>query len=224
MLRADIDTIRRGAAVFIGGAIATAVSGVAVQAIVQPSTDLSDDFWRFPWSSAGAFVVVSLVYALMHVLVVVGLVAFGRSGVAGTSPAARAGVNLSVIGTLLLAAGELASLPIRNAHIDDTSAAIVGAVFGLGVLMSAVGLLVLGKATLSANRWQDWRRWTPLVAGVWTAVLVGVSMTKALPTGVAVYGLCLLGMAVALYSQPQPSEVGVTDSKSRSSGHAGLAR
>lgn len=45
----------------------------------------------------------------------------------------------------------------------------------------------------------------PLVAGLWTFVLIGLSMTKALPTGVAVYGVCLLAMAIALYTEPVPS-------------------
>lgn len=114
-------------------------------------------------------------------------------------------MSLSVLGTLLLAAGEVASLPIRNARLDDTSAGIVGAVFALGTVVSAVGLLVTGKTTLSARQWHGWRRYTPIAAGVWSTALVGIAATKALPAGVAVYGLCLLGMAVALYTQPAPS-------------------
>ncbi len=205
MTRTDTDTIRRGATVFMVGAASTFASGVLVQSVVQPSTAVSDDMWRYPWSNSGVFVVVSLFYIVFHLLVVTGLVTFGRSGVAGTSRAARTGVSLSVIGTLLLIAGEVASLPIRNARLDDTSAAIVGAVFAIGVLVSAVGLLITGKTTLSARQWQGWRRYTPLAAGLWTTALVGIAATKALPAGVAVYGLCLLGMAVALYTQPAPS-------------------
>jgi hypothetical protein len=186
------------------GAGATVVGGVLVRSVVQPSTDISDKMWRYPWSNNAAFVAVSLLYMAIHLLVVAGLVTFGRSGAAGTSRAARWGVPLSVIGTLLLAAGEAASLPIRKAHVDDPSAKIVVAVFALGVLVSAVGLLAAGRATLSARCWHAWRRYTPLVAGVWTTALVGISVTKALPAGVAIYGLCLLGMGIALYTQPAP--------------------
>ena len=36
-------------------------------------------------------------------------------------------------------------------------------------------------------------------------MLLGLdSTTKALPTGVAIYGLCLLALGVALYTQPTP--------------------
>ena len=194
----DLDTMRRGSTIFIAGALATAVSGLLVQAVVQPSTDISDKMWRYPWSSSGAFVAVSVLYIVLHLLIAIGLLTFGRSAAAGTTRAARTGVGLAVAGTLLLTIGEVASLPIRNAALDDTSAGVVGAVFGLGVLVSAVGFLVIGWTTLSAGAWQDWRRYTPLATGVWTTALIGISMTKALPAGVAVYGLCLLSMAVAL--------------------------
>src|SRR5204863_3000530 len=112
-------------------------------------TDISDEMWRYPWSNSGAFVAVSLLYIVFHLLVVVGLLTFGRSGVSGTNRAARTGVGLAVAGTLLLAIGEGSSSPIRNAALDDTSAQIVGAVFGFGVLVSAVGFLVTGWTTLA---------------------------------------------------------------------------
>lgn len=208
----DLDMTRRGATVFIVGATGTAVSGLVVQTIVQPSTDISDKMWRYPWSNSGAFVAVSLLYILLHLLVVVGLLTFGRSRAAGTSRAARTGVGLAVAGTMLLAIGEVASIPIRNAALDDTSASIVGAVFGFGVLVSAVGFLVTGRTTLAARSWQDWRRYTPLATGVWTTALVGISMTKALAGGVAIYGLCLLAMAVAFYTDPVEAKTPATPS------------
>jgi len=221
MPQTDADTIRRGAAVFMFGAAATAVSGLLIQTVVQPSTDVSDKMWRYPWSDSGTFIAVSLLYIVFHLLVVVGLAAFGRSGAAGTSRTGRVGIRLAVVGTMLLAAGEVASLPIRDASVHDTSAAVVGAAFGLGVLVSAIGLLTTGSATLSARRWEDWRRFTPLAAGLWTTVLLGINMTKALPSGVAIYGLCLLAMAIALYSDPLPgaasdsSSGGVPDFEAR---------
>ena len=43
------------------GAAATAFSGIVVQAAIQPATNVPDDRWSYPWSSA-ALVPVSLVY------------------------------------------------------------------------------------------------------------------------------------------------------------------
>lgn len=172
---------------------------------IQPSTDISDDMWRYPWSSSGAFVAFSIFSAALHGLLIVGLLAFGRSGVAGRSRASSSGLVLAVAGTALLLVGELASIPIRDAEVGDTSAGIVGAVFGVASILSAMGFLLLGRATLRAGVWHDWRRFTPLVTGIWTTALVLLAFTKALHGGVGVYGLCLLAMAVALYTEPAPT-------------------
>jgi hypothetical protein len=198
---------RRAAIAFMGAAAATAVAGAVLQFGLQPATELSDDMWRYPWSSSGAFVAFSLFSALLHGLVIAGLVAFGRSGAAGRSRAASGGVALTIAGTALLLVGELASIPIRDAEIYDTGAATVGAIFGLASIASTVGFLVVGRATLRAGVWHDWRRFTPLAVGIWLTALTLLSLAvpKVLHGGVGLYGVCLLAMATALYTQPAPS-------------------
>jgi hypothetical protein len=200
-------TVHRPAAwAFIIGAAGTTIAGVLIQTLVIPATDVADDRWSYPWE-AGPFVVVSFVYIVLHLLVAAGLVAFGRSGVAGRSRPARSGVAVAVAGTLTLTVGEFIGLPIRDGLTDDTSAQVVGAVFGLGVLLSVVGFLLLGVETLRARVWLDWRRYTPLVTGIWTSILVvlPLAIPKALPGGVAVYGACLFAMALALHSETRMS-------------------
>jgi hypothetical protein len=75
------------------------------------------------------------------------------------------------------------------------------------VLLSAVGFLLLGVATLRARVWSDWRRYTPLVTGIWTSILVvlPLAIPNALPGCVAIYGACLLAMALALHSETRTS-------------------
>lgn len=183
----------------IAGATGTTVAGALIQLLVVPTTDIAIDRWSYPWEP-GPFVVVSLVYIILHLLVAAGLVGFGRIGVGGTSRQARWGNTLAIAGTLALTAGEIAGLAISDARTDDTSAQAVGAVFGLGVLLSAVGFIIVGVATLRALVWQDWRRYTPLVAGIWTSILIvlPLAIPRALPGGVAMYGACLLAMAIGL--------------------------
>lgn len=195
---------RRAATAFIGAAAATAVAGAVLQFAIQPASELSDDMWRYPWSSSGAFVAFSLFSTLLHALVIAGLVAFGRSGAAGRSRAASRGVTLTIAGTALLLVGELASIPISDAQLDDTSAGIVGAVFGLGGITSTVGFLVVGWATLRAGVWHGWRRYTPLAAGIWLTLMTPLTLAvpKALHGSVGLYGVCLLAMATALYTRP----------------------
>lgn len=202
---------RQAAVAFIVAAAATAVAGAVLYLGLQPITDLSDDMWRYPWESSGAFVAFSIVSALLHGLVILGLRAFGRSGAAGGSRSAANGVTLAVTGTALLLVGELLSIPIRNAETSDTSATIVGVVFALGGITSTVGFLVLGRATLRAGVWQGWRRFTPLATGLWLGAMTFLPPTL-LHGMVGVYGLCLLGMAIALYTQPARCQQPVTPS------------
>ena len=204
----DRSSIRQRAALFMVAGAATAVAGAVLCFGMQPSTDISEDMWRYPWESSGAFVAFSLFSAALHALVAVGIVAFGRSGAAGRSRAATTGVALAVAGTTLLLVGELASIPIVNAETSDTSAGIVGGgVFGVAGILSTIGFLVLGWATLRAGVWHGWRRYTPLATGISLVVMavVTIPFPTALHGMVGVYGLCLFGMAAALYTDPAPA-------------------
>ena len=203
MARPDTKSLRTAGISCIVGAAATTLGGIVVQGIVQPATTVPDHRWSYPWSS-GALVPVSILWASLHVLVFVGLLGFARSGVAGHTRSARLGTTLTLVGTALLFVGEIASILIRGQRTDDTGAVIVGAIFALAILLTAVGFLAAGIATVRARLWQGWRRFTPLTAGIVTFALLGVNVTKALPTGVAIYGLCLLALGVALYTRPTP--------------------
>ena len=203
MARPDTKSLRTAGISCIVGAAATTLGGIVVQGIIQPATTVPDHRWSYPWSS-GALVPVSILWASLHVLVFVGLLGFARSGVAGHTRSARLGTTLTLVGTALLFVGEIASILIRDQRTDDTGAVIVGAIFALAILLTAVGFLAAGIATVRARLWQGWRRFTPLTAGIVTFALLGVNATKALPTGVAIYGLCLLALGVALYTRPTP--------------------
>ncbi|MBA2577740.1 MAG: hypothetical protein H0V05_14035 [Euzebyaceae bacterium] len=200
MVTSRAESVRRAGLALIAGALITAVGGAASQ-IVQASTSVSDDLWRYPWSS-DLFVPISVLWAFAHVLVIVGLLGLRRSGVAGPTRSAAVGLALAIAGTGVLLVAEFASLPFAGDRVADTGPARVGATFGLGTALSAVGLLLTGRATLQARRWDGWPRFTPLVAGGWTLILLGVAATKALPTGVAIYGLCLLAIGIAMYTRP----------------------
>lgn len=80
----------------------------------------------------------------------------------------------------------------------------MGACFGLAVVMTAIGFLMSGVTTMRAGVWQDWRRLVPPATGIWSTLLVVVSMTGALAGGVAVYGLCILLLGVALKETQKP--------------------
>lgn len=187
----------------VGGAL-TVISGVVVQGVVQPASDVSDEMWSYPWSS-GALVAVSLVYAAFHALVFIGVLGFARSGVAGPGRGARVGTVVALTGTAVLFAAELLSIPVADQRMDDTGAGLVGACFGLGSVLSAIGFIVAGIATVRDGRWDGWRRFVPLGTGIWLAALVALAATPALAIGVTLYGLFLVALGVALWTQPTPS-------------------
>lgn len=214
MVSFNSDSVRRAAAVGITGALITAVGGAVVQLVVQPSTTVSDEMWSYPWSS-DALVPVSLLWAVAHVLVAVGILGLQRSAVTGPTRAGRGGLWVALVGTGLLFVGELGSVAISDARVEDTSAMIIGTFFGVGTLLSAVGFLLAGTATLSAATWRGWRRYAALITGLWTTVLLGLSFTKALPAGVGIYGLCLLALFWRFtHSRHRPPDA-------RSKGHDG---
>jgi hypothetical protein len=80
---------------------------------------------------------------------------------------------------------------------------VVGVFFGLGVALTAIGLLVAGIAVLRSREWSGWQRYAALIAGIWSLALIGLSTTSALPVGVAIYGLTLCALfAAVLTRQP----------------------
>jgi hypothetical protein len=189
-------SIRTAGTLGIAGAAVSALSAAGVAFIVQPASDVSDEMWSYPWSS-DALVAVSIVYTLLHVLVAVGLVGLRRTGAAG-----RVGPLVAIAGTVVLTAAELLSIPIAAQRLDDTGPGLVGALFGLGTVVSAVGLLIAGVVTIRRRGWNGWRRYAALATGIWTAVMIALINTPALAVAVLVYGALLTALFVAVATAP----------------------
>lgn len=180
----------------VAGALILAAGGVATQ-IVQASTTVSDQVWRYPWSSATS-IPITLLWAFGQALLVVGVLGLRRTGVAGPGRTARVGLAMALVGTSLVIVGHLASIPVRNDSIHATGPEVAGGIYGLATVVSAVGFLLAGRATITAGVWCDWRRFTPLGTGLACLALLGLQFTKALPTAVTIYALCFLAMGLAL--------------------------
>lgn len=181
----------------VGAGASTVAAGV-VATIVVPASTVPTDRWSFPWSAA-ALVPVSLLYAVFHVLVLVGLLGLARGRVG------RVGARIAVAGTAVLTVAELASIPFAAQRMDEVGPGLVAATFGLGTVVSAAGFVTGGVAIVRARRWAGWRRYVLLVTGIWTAVMLGLVATPALPVAVGVYGLLLTGVFVGLATAPDGS-------------------
>jgi len=193
------------AAVGVVGAAATVVDAIAVQTVVLPGTDVSSKIFSYPFSS-GAFVVVSLVNALLHALVFVGVLGFARGGAAGSGRAARVGAGLALGGLGVLTAAEFASIAVRGDRVDDTGAIAVILTFVAAILLSVAGYTVLAVASARGGHWTGWRRRAPLAAAVASVAVLGMSFSPTLlPAGVAVWSLGLLVLCAATYTDPTPA-------------------
>ena len=94
---------------------------------------------------------------------------------------------------------------VRDQSSDDSGATAVASLFGLATVLLAAGFLLTGVMVLRAGHWRGWRRFTALATGVSGLILLGLAVTPhAVNGGIALYGLCLVALFVALATAPGP--------------------
>lgn len=170
--------------------------GALITAAYRNTSPTSDEHLSFPWDGATA-ITTSLIWGITQVLIVVGLVAFARSGAAPTT-AGRVGARLAVAGAVLYVIAHGLSLVASDALLDDPISVVVLSCFGVGTLLTAVGLIMAGMTVLRSGVWSDWRRYTPLILGVWMVVMMPLQFTPGLPFAVGIYALAVMALGLAL--------------------------
>lgn len=170
--------------------------GALITAAHRNTSPISDERLSYPWADATA-VTTSLIWGITQVLIVVGLLAFARSGAAPT-PAGRVGARLAVAGGVLYVVAHALSLVAYDAALDDPISVAVLSCFGVGTLLTATGLVVAGAAALRSGAWTGWRRYAPLGLGVWMVAMVPLQFTPALPVAVGVYAIALMALGLAM--------------------------
>jgi hypothetical protein len=80
---------------------------------------------------------------------------------------------------------------------------VVMSLFGLGTVLNAVGFLMAGVATARAGWWAGWCRFTPLVVGIATVVLLPLQFTALLALSVTLYSLTLIALGLAMVLEGQ---------------------
>ena len=187
-------TAGAGLLTIIAGAVQG--DGALITAAHRNGSPVSDEQLSYPWDGATA-ITTSLIWGITQVLIVVGLIAFARSGAAPTA-AGRVGGRLAVGGALLYVIAHGLSLVGHDAALDDPISVAVMSCFGIGTLLTAVGLIMAGTATLRCGVWQGWRRYTPLGLGVWMVAMMPLQFTPALPVAVGVYALAVMALGLAM--------------------------
>ena len=193
---------QKAAIALIAGAIVHAIGGIVGQ-VVQASTEVSDDMFSYPWTSA-ELVAVSLIEALAFGLGVAGLAALRASRVAGHTRAARIGLGVAVAGSALFVVAQLASIAVRDQYLDEAAAGAVGGLFGLATFLLGAGLAAAGIAARRARCWESWRPTALLACGLWTLAMLGIVVTPMMPLGVTVMGLLQAAIGAGLLTRPAP--------------------
>jgi hypothetical protein len=181
--------------------------GAIITAAYRNASPVSEEQLSYPWAGATA-ITTSLIWGVTQVLIVVGLMAFARSGAAPTA-AGRVGGRLAVTGAVLYVVAHALSLVGYDARLNDPISVAVLTCFGAGTLLTTVGLIMAGTATLRSGVWSGWRRYSPLALGVWMVAMLPLQFTVALPVAVGVYAAATMALGLALLveglaQKPQP--------------------
>lgn len=192
---ADPNGLRRAATIGLGGALVTVVGGAFSQ-LMRGSSSVSTEQWSFPFT-ARAHVLLTVVWALTHALLFVGFNGLRRSGFAGDRRIGGVGLKLALAGTALLGAGEVASMWLANATEDSGGAVAVGSVFGVGTLLTAVGMVMFGVAVVRERRGSGSVGAAALGFGVVNLVQMALAPTDLFHVGIIAYGAGALWLMVA---------------------------
>ena len=173
--------------------------GAFLTAAHRGASPVSDDRLSFPWTGATA-VTTSVVWGTAQVLLTIGLAAFARSdALAGRS--GRRGAWVAVLGSALYVAAHAVSIPFHDADLSDGGAMVALTLFGVGTLLTAVGMVVAGLDVRRTRAWQGWHRSVPLLLGAWMIVMMPLQFTPLLVVAVGVYAALAIALGVAMVEE-----------------------
>ncbi len=110
-------------------------------------------------------------------------------------------------GAALYVVAHVLSLVAYDAPMDDPISVAVVSCFGVGTLLTAVGLIMAGTSTARSGVWSGWRRYAPLVLGVWMVAMMPLQFTPALPVAVGIYAIAVMALGLAMIREglePEP--------------------
>lgn len=140
-------------------------------------------------------------YRVWEALLLVGVVGLAWSGAAGAGWLGRIGLGLAFLGRTSFLLGELRSF-IQGS--DD------GLFVPLGALVTGLGMLLVGIATVRARRWGGWHRIMPLLTGLYpfVAMFPILAITGEPPAPmIALWGLLWLLLGLALHAEAGAARV-----------------
>jgi hypothetical protein len=108
-------------------------------------------------------VVMQGIVIVANTLTLVGVLGLARSGAVGEGMLAKLGLGIALLASVLFLPFEV--LVAINLELG-------GAALGFCALFQGLGLLLAGIAVLRAGRWGGWQRFTPLLCGLYTFLVL----------------------------------------------------
>lgn len=156
------------------------------------------------WASAmgspegAAFVVAEVLWIVIQSLLLIGVIGLALSG------AAPGWLGVSALGVVLLGRAEFVVAEVHSLAIGEESLLLP-----LGALITVAGMTLVGIAVLRARRWEGWRRFMPLLVGLYPFVamfpLVFV-ISEPSYLSIAGWGLPWILLGYALWSSARGTE------------------
>lgn len=142
------------------------------------------------------FVFRQVLVEISYVPVLIGVIGLALSGVAGNGWLAKIGLGGALLGSFLFILAGMIMLLVQPALGE--------ALYGIGTLLTGSGMLLAGLAVLKTRGWSEWRRYTPLICGLYVfVVLFPAAAIVQGPSFLALggWGVCWLLFGVALRSE-----------------------
>lgn len=138
------------------------------------------------------FMIRNDIVILSHLLVLIGVLGFARSGTTGNSWLAKSGLGIALLASIAFIPSEIA-IQIRYALGE--------LLLGICAPLQGIGMTLAGIAVLRAGIWQGWQRFTPLLCGLYPfLVLIPIFAATGGPNFWAIAGVqvpyLLLGLAL----------------------------
>ena len=194
---------RRSAVACIAGGL---IGGVGAAVTQFAEATVAKEMLSHPYSPR-VFIFTTSLWTVAHVLVLVGVIGLARSSLLGSTRLARVGIWMALAGLVLQIPAELSQVFFAESKIDDTGPVVITGVFGISVVLTAIGFVLAGVSALRTRRWTGWGRWTPLLCGVASVVLTAVAPTDAFLIGVSLFFLSFTVLGAALVAAPARAEV-----------------
>ncbi|HWC13138.1 MAG TPA: hypothetical protein VG929_00915 [Actinomycetota bacterium] len=180
----------------VAGVIGAAAAVFLV--LVEPA--VPEDRYSYPLT-AGGFTAIQVFFFVHHLGLVAGLYGLWHSGVVGTSRFGRWGAVGALVGMALLTLTELIAITGSDAPYPSPRTDMLDGLYGVSSVLIGVTLIMAGVAVVRTRVWRDWRRYVPLLLGVYvfvpmTPAVFGPFVLARFAIGGWMLGFALLGWAL----------------------------